>query len=122
MKKSLMSLATLIISTGFVSAYSDPLRDIFDSIGPTTFTLGAVFIASFALLYFALTKTFKKEKTTPGILALVIALLITYSANRSNFDLEQYLYFQHDINFSTILFILVIIGIAIWIIKAEKKL
>ena len=117
-----MTLVSIIILTNFASAYSsDPLRDFFDSIGPTTFTLGVVFIVSFALLYFALTKTFKKEKTTPGIIALAIALLITYGANRSNLDLQQYFFYQQDWSITTILFVLAIIGIAIWIIKEEKK-
>jgi len=117
-----MTLISIITLTNFISAYSsEPIKDLLDSIGPTTFTLGVVFIVSFALLYFALTKTFKQEKTTPGILALAIALLITYGANKSNLDLQQYLYFQQDWSIGTILFIIGIIGIAIWIIKEEKK-
>jgi len=121
MKKNLIVLISIITLTNFTSAYSDPLRDFFDSIGPTTFTLGVVFIVSFALLYFALTKTFKKEKTTPGIISLAIALLITYGANRSNLDLQQYFFYTQNWSFTTIIFILAIIGIAIWIIKEEKK-
>ena len=120
MKKILITL--LLFSLSSVSAYyNDPIKDFLDSVGPSTFTLGAVFIISFALIFFALKKTFKQEKATPGIIALAVALLMTYWANRSSLDLTYYLYSAGDISFTTILFVAGIIALAIWIVKEEKK-
>lgn len=88
--------------TNLVSAYygsyrSFSLRSLLDSIDPSTLLLVSVFIIAFAILNFALSRTFKDHYGNPnravsGSVSLVISLLIMYGINTSNFNLENFFY------------------------------
>jgi len=109
-----------------VSAYS--LGDLLGDIESSTMILGAIFIVSFALLNFALSRFFKDKygepnRVTAGIVAFVISLLITWGINKTGFDIEGLFY---DIGISsdllyTALPILIIGGIIVLIWKFAKE-
>lgn len=103
-KKSKVVLALIlgIISISFVSAayYGGrfSFSDVFDLIEPTSMFLMAMFIITFIILFFALSRFFKDRRTgKPNIaiaagIALTAATLITYWVNKSNFNLQQIFY------------------------------
>ena len=97
MKKSLLILVMTLCLINFASAYygsygSFSLGDLLDSIDSSTMILGAVFIISFAVLNFALSRAFRDNRATAGVVAFVISLLITYGINKTGFNIEELFY------------------------------
>ncbi|MCK5149542.1 hypothetical protein KAJ87_01300 [Candidatus Pacearchaeota archaeon] len=97
-----MQKRNLIIVLGlslinFVSAASFSLENVFDGIDPSTITLGAVFIISFALIYWALSRVIKDgttgepNKGIVGVTSITAALFATWGINTLNIDIENYL-------------------------------
>jgi hypothetical protein len=123
-KKSLsifLGIFLFLLLINFTSAYyygfsRGGLSDILNRIDATTMILISVFIISFVLLNFSLSRIFKGEnKSTAGILSFVISLLITYGINRSSFDFEGFFYdigISGDILYSILP--LIIIGLIIF--------
>ncbi|MFH1585651.1 MAG: hypothetical protein ABIB79_02705 [archaeon] len=134
MKKSLVISSILTLFTiSFVSAYNGfygqfSISDLLDSIEPSFMILGAVFIISFALLYFSVSRFFasrdkygETNKSIAGVISFSLALLITWAVNRSNYDLE---YFLYDLGISgdflyTIIPVIIIIGI-VYLLYTKK--
>lgn len=99
------------------------LSDLLDAIDQSTVVLYAVFIISFSLLFFSLSKMFKGNKATAGIISGILAFLLTYWVNKSEFDIEGF-FFDIGISesaFSLILSIVIIGGIIFTIIKLKKS-
>jgi len=98
MKKSLWIISLFaIILTKFASAQFGTserltLGDLLNMIDPTTMILGVVFVVSFALLFFSLSRVFRGEKAIAGIVSLAMSLLIAYGINKSGIDLENLVY------------------------------
>jgi len=101
MKRALLTLVLGLIMINFVSAayYGGgfSLSDLLNEIDADTMILGAVLIISFALINFSLSKVFKDRYGEPnrpiaGIVAFVIALLITWGINRTGFDFGELFY------------------------------
>jgi len=81
----------------FASAYNGyyggfSLSDLLSEIDSSTMILGAILIISFAILNMSLSRVFKDNKPVAGIVSFVLALLITWGLNKSNFDIEDLLY------------------------------
>ena len=81
----------------FVSAYygyysNFSLSDLLDSIDSSTMILGAMFIISFAFVNFALSRFFKGNRATAGVVAFVISALIVWGINKSGIDYESFFY------------------------------
>ncbi len=119
---------------GFVSAQyywggSDrlTLSDLLNMIDAQTMIIVIVFIVSFALLFFSLSKIFKGQKAIAGIVAFALAFLITYSINKMDLDLENLLYDMGltlemlHIIFPIFIIILVLIFVVFVIIRTGKK-
>ncbi len=134
MKKSLwiVSLFTIIF-TRLASAqyygYSDRLTisDLLNMIDAKTMVLVVVFIVSFALLFFSLSRVFRGEKAIAGIVSLALSFLITYGINKSDIDLENLLYdigltleVLHII-FPIFIIVLVLIFVVFIILRTGKK-
>lgn len=87
------------------------LSDLLDSIDQSTVVLYATFIISFSLLFFSLGRLFKENKTPAGIVAAMLAFLLTYWVNKTGLDIEGFFY---DIGISeeVLSFILPIVIIA----------
>jgi peptidoglycan/LPS O-acetylase OafA/YrhL len=118
-------LIFIMFLINLVSAYNGydefSIQNMFDIIEPSTMILGSIFIISFAILHFVLTKTFKKQKATGGIIAFVMSLLITYGASKASYDFEGFLF---DFGVSTDIFYtlvpLIILGGLIYLAVAKK--
>lgn len=93
--KILLFLLTGLFFINFVSAYyygSYSFSNMLSSIDESTIMLGSVFIVSFAILSFALSRFFRENKTTATVISLVISLLIVWGINRTGFDVEGLFY------------------------------
>lgn len=92
MNKSCVIFSILIlISINFVSAYNYStldFSDILNSIDPQTMFLVTIFLVSFSLLYFSLSRVFNKNQAIAGVLAFTISLFLVYSANQAGIDFE----------------------------------
>lgn len=102
MKKSMLLISSILFSLSFISAYygsysSFSFSDLLNEIDSSTMILGAIFIISFALVNFSLSRVFKDQQGEPnraiaGIVAFVISLLITWGINKTDFDIENLFY------------------------------
>jgi hypothetical protein len=123
-KKSLLALSVFIFLVGinFVSA-QDTLSDLLNSFDESMVILAAVFIISFSILFFALTKSlFRDNIPIAGVIAGAIAFLTTWGINRTGFDFGG---FFIDFGISenllmTILPLVIIAGIIFVIIKLKS--
>ena len=101
-KKSLLIFILGLMLINFVSAYygsynSFSLGNLLDSIDSSTIVLGSIFLISFALLNFSLSRVFKDQYGTPnkamsGIIAFLVSLLMIYGINKTGFDYEGLFY------------------------------
>ena len=98
MKKRGLFLITLVLSMGFVSAQRS-IGDVLEAFGGENLLLLGAFIISFALINFILGRlpffiknkyTGEREKTVPGIIALIISLFIVYGI--STFSLSNFFF------------------------------
>jgi len=117
----IVSLTIILIA--FISAATFSLSDILNTIDEETLITLFVFIVSFALIFFALSKAFKTNNTIAAIISFASSFLITYWVNKSGFDLGSWIY---DIGISEeILYLLIpILAIAFAIflvIRLRKK-
>jgi hypothetical protein len=130
-KKSLLIFILGLMSINFVSAYynsySFSLGDFFDSIDSSTMILGSIFLISFVLINFSLSRVFKDQygntdKAISGIIAFIGSLLITWGINRTGFDYEGLFYgvgFSSDFLF--MILPLILLGIAIYIVWSSEN-
>jgi hypothetical protein len=120
MKRGLLTAFTFLISIGFISAQGT-ISDLLNSIDETTLILYAVFLISFTLLFFSLNRVFKDNRTTSGIISVVIALLIVYGVNKSGLNIQGVF---SDIGISqdilmTIVPIIILLGAILVVIKLK---
>ena len=134
MKKSLWIISFFsVILTKLASAqtwgYSDrsTLSDLLNMIDASTMVLVVVFIVSFALLFFSLSRVFRGEKAIAGIVSLAMSFLIAYGVNKSGIDLENLLYdigltleVLHII-FPIFIIVLVLIFVVFIILRTGKR-
>ena len=111
-------------SAAYYANYS--LSYLLNQLDASTIFLGAVFIIAFAFINFSLSKVFRGNKATSGIVAFALALLITYGINRSGFDFEGLFYnFGYAIGLSSdviyLIVSLILIALAIYLIIKLKK-
>jgi hypothetical protein len=81
--------------------------------------LGALFIIFFAFLNFALSKYFKDNKASAGVVAFVVSFLLVWGINRTGLDYESFFYtigFSEDVLYA-VLPIVIIIGLVILAVK-----
>jgi len=86
---------TFLVSISFVSAMS--IGELLDTFGFDNMLLVASFLISFVLINFALGKVLKDRdgnpnKTTSGIAAFALSMLIVYGIHQKNFDLAGFFY------------------------------
>lgn len=131
MKKEVLLILGIFI-TRLVSAqyeYSDrlTLSSLLNQIDVSTMVTVVVFIVTFALLFFSLSKAFRGNRAIAGIVSLSMASLIAYGINKSGIDLENLVY---DIGitlktlhiiFPIFIIILVIIFVVFIILRTGKK-
>lgn len=121
MKRGLF-IFTFISMLNFASAQG--LSDILNQIDMSSLILYSVFTISFLLLFFSMNKiVLKDDKMMSGIISVILAFLLTYWANKSNFDIEG-LFYNFGIsesNLSLILSLIIIAGIVYTIIKFKKN-
>jgi hypothetical protein len=120
--KKWLSIFILLVSTGFVSAQNN-LGDLLNQIDQTTLLLYAVFIISFSLLFFALSKFFKESRAIAGLISAAIALLLTYAVNKSGLDIQGFVFglgISQDA-LATAIPIVILLGSIFIIIKLAKN-
>jgi hypothetical protein len=121
MKKGWFGVFILLMLTGLASAQMG-LSDLLNSLDQGTVILYSIFLLSFAILYFSLSKSlFKGNNTIAGIVAAIISFLIVYWENKSGFDFSGFFY---NIGISsdmlmTALPIIIVIGAIFVIIKMK---
>ncbi|MCF7800329.1 hypothetical protein K9M16_05010 [Candidatus Babeliales bacterium] len=120
--KKVFSIIFLISLINSISAYSE-FSNFLDQIEITTLFLIAIFIISFAIIYFTLSRIFKDNKAIPAIVSLLIALLITKGFNDSTilYELDSFKYWIQNLSWGGVIFTLLILGIFIWIVYEEIK-
>ncbi len=121
MKKGALIFFITLAVLNFVSAQG--ISDFLNEIDQSTVILYAVFIISFSLLFFSLSKMFKDNKSTAGIISGILAFLLTYWVNKSEIDIEGF-FFDIGISesaFFLIISLLIIGGIIFTIIKLKKN-
>jgi len=134
-KSTILILSLFLINlassyNGYNSYSNFSLSDFFNSFDSQTMLIVITFIISFALINYALNRAFNNNKkfgenrntTTPAIISFCIALFITWSVNKSGFDISGIFY---SIGFSgnflgSMLPILILLGIGFIIWKAKK--
>jgi len=79
-----------IVSAQFYGGFS--LSNMLNSIDPSTMILGTIFIISFALLNFSLSKFFRGNAGIAGIVAFAVSLLIVWGINQTGFDYSGLFY------------------------------
>ena len=115
-------LAINLISAYNYSYTNFSLSDLLANIDSSTLLLTITFIISFTIIQFATARAFKQNKGVSVIISACFAFFITWGMNKTGFDLENLFYsigFSGDF-LSTILPILVLLGIALLIWKAKK--
>jgi len=119
--KKWISFFILLSSISFVSAQNN-LGDLLNQIDQTTLILYVVFIVSFSILFFALGKFFKDNKTIAGLISAGIALLITYAVNKTGWDIQGFVFnlgISQDA-LATAIPIILIAGIIFIVISLKK--
>ena len=122
MKKSVFPLFAFLflMLIGFISATSFSLSSMLDSIEASTLLIFVVFIVSFALIFFSLSKTvFKQNNTIAAIISLAASFLITYGINKIGFDLGD-LFSNIGISEEILYIILPILALALIIFLVVK--
>lgn len=87
MKRGVLILSSILLIS-FVSAQMGSLGDLFSSVPSSTIFLGAIWIASFALIFFAMMKVMKGDQTVSAAVAFAMSVLITWGANKT-LDVEN---------------------------------
>ncbi len=122
MKKETLFIFLLVISLSFVSAQGS-FSDLLDQLDQSMVVLSAIFIISFAVIFFSLSKSiFKNNTTISGVISAVISFLIIYGINKTGFDFEGFFYdigLSGDILMAIIPFI-IIGGVIFLIIKLKS--
>lgn len=112
----LMLTGINFVSAAYYGSYTRfSISDLLNEIDSETMILGAIFVVSFALLNFSLSKFFKDKDGEPnkriaGIIAFVISLFITWGINKTGIDFEGFFYeigFSEDLLFTTLPIILI---------------
>ncbi|VVB84077.1 Uncharacterised protein [uncultured archaeon] len=120
--KKIISLFLFIFIINFASAQNG-LDDLLNSIEQSTVVFFSVFIISFVILFFSLSKTlFKENKSFAGIIAVTLSFLIVYGLNKSNFDVSN-LFSNLGISGETlnlIIALVVIAGVIFMIVNLKK--
>ncbi len=111
----------LLVVIGFASAQSS-LSDLLSSIDQSSVTFLSLFIISFGLLFFALSKMFKDNIAIAGIISAMLSFLLVFYVNKAGIDFSGFFF---DIGISEVVIAAVlpfiIIGGAILIIVTLKK-
>jgi hypothetical protein len=106
-------------------ASAEGISDILNNIDQATMILYAVFIISFCVLFFSLSKTIFKEpnsKVFAAVISAAVSILIVYGLNKMEFDFSGYFF---DLGVSeemllTIIPIIIVGGIIFVIFKFAK--
>jgi len=94
-KIGVIGLFLMLTFIGFVSAQfygTFSASNFLNSIDDSTLILGIIFIVSFALLNFSLSKWLKGNKAISATVALAISLLIVWAVNRSGISYNLFFY------------------------------
>ena len=119
--KKWLSFFILLSSISLVSAQNS-ISDLLNQINQTDLIVYAVFIITFSILFFALGKFFKDNKTIAGLISAGIALLITYSVNKTGLDIQGFVFnlgISQEV-LATALPIILIGGIILMVISLKK--
>ncbi len=119
MKKSLIPFI-FTLSLGIVNALT--LNDILSGIDSSLIILSAIFVISFLIFQFSLSKFFKEQKNTGTIISAVLSFLIIFGINRMEWDIQNFFF---DIGISedallTIIPLVLIVGIVFLFIRLPK--
>ncbi len=124
MKKraDLLAIFLMVMLTGLISAAAFSFSDALSSIEGKTLVVLLVFVISFALLFFALSRAFRGNVSVAAVISFALSFGITYLINRSDFDLGMWIY---DIGISTeilsVLIPVLVAGAAIFLILRFKR-
>lgn len=78
-----------LISFASAQLGSFTLSELLSSIEPSLIILGVIWIVSFAIVYFAISKTiFKEQNVIAAVIAFAVSLLITYGYNQSGYSFD----------------------------------
>jgi hypothetical protein len=113
----IMFLTIMLIS--FINAAPLSLSNLLDSISESNLIILLVFIISFALIFFSLSRMFKQNIAIAAVISFASSFGITYWVNKSGFDLSGWVY---DMGISTdVLYILIpILALALAIFLIVK--
>jgi len=125
---SFISVILGVFLINFVSAqfYGEfGLSNMLNSIDPSTMILGLVFVITFALLNYSLSRVFRDNKAIGGVIAFAVSIGVIYWMNRTGLDYEGFFFnffffIPEEILYTIIPFILLgLIGFITY--KAMKK-
>jgi hypothetical protein len=120
MKKGLLSILPVLM-LGFASAEFS-LSDFLGNIDSSLVLLSAIFILSYILFNFSLSKVFKTDKKFSAIISAILSFLIVYGINSIGWDVEGFFFnlgVSQDI-FLTIIPLILLAGMVLLIIKLPK--
>ena len=76
---------------GFASAAMS-FSDVLDSIDSSLILLSSIFIISFLIFNFSLSKIFKEQKSIATVISAVLSFLIIYGVNSFGWDIEGFFF------------------------------
>ncbi|HTY44246.1 MAG TPA: hypothetical protein VMC80_03310 [Patescibacteria group bacterium] len=103
------------------------LSNILSSLDPSLVVLGVIWVVSFAIVYFAMSKTiFKEQNVIAAVIAFAVSLLITYGYNQTGWNIQTvFPNLNISLDFLSSIFpiiLLVIIVILFFILKSKTFL
>jgi hypothetical protein len=121
--KKWFPIFVFLASINLVSAAT--FSELLSSIDSSAVLYFTIFIVSFSILFFALTKFFKGDRLIPGIISTAIAFFIVYGINQSGLSVENFFF---DLGISgdimdtiyTIAPFLILAGIIFMIVSFKK--
>ncbi len=93
MKKRLLIFSIITLALiNFASAYTGIVSDFFNEIGIDNLFLIIVFLGSFTISYFPLSRIFNQNRAAAGVLAFLVGLGITAGVNYMEWDISGFFY------------------------------
>ena len=107
---------------GFASAAMS-FSDVLNSIDSSLILLSSIFIISFLIFNFSLSKIFKEQKSIATVISAVLSFLIIYGVNSFGWDIEGFFF---DIGISedallTAVPLILLAGLIFLFVKLKKK-
>jgi hypothetical protein len=118
--KKVISIISFIFAINLASAFE--LGDLLGSIEQSLVILIALFLITFSLAFFSLSKVFKDNRAMAGVIAGILAFIVVYGVNKMGVDVGGF-FGNLGISESAIslaLFVIITAGIVYMFVKLKK--